>query len=848
MTLPTGTVSLLFTDVEGSTRLLDAHGTEYDALMEVQRDIIRSAVKRHGGWVFGTEGDAMFAVFTSADDAVSAAEDAQLRLVSNPWPEGATVRTRMAVHTGEVRRVADAYYGMSLHEAARVCSAGHGGQVLLTGATRDAAPGRQVRSLGDHRLKDLAQPVSILQLVSAGLPDAFPTLRTLSAMPNNLPAGTDEFVGRTVELAAVVDGLRAHRLVTLTGAGGSGKTRLALEAAGGFLGSVRDGVWLVELAPLTDPALITAQVAVALGLGESAGQPLQETLIQWLRDREVLLVLDNCEHLVAGVAALADRLLRACPTLLILATSREVLGINGELALRVPPLDLEQEAPELFLIRAETVVPGFARETVDAALVEQVCRRLDGLPLAIELAAARLRSLSLPEVAARLDDRFRLLTGGSRAAQPRQRTLAAVVDWSYDLLTESDRELFRAVSVFPDSFTIEAVVGVTGGDDLDVIDGLSRLVEKSLVAPAEARSSSARLQLLETLRQYGRDRLREHAEEDSRLDGLLAWAMTHVEGLERDLRTPRMDAALAAVMPERVNMRAAMEWALERGDLVTALRLVTTVPLGLTTERRALIEDLLARSGPQVPVDVAARAQLTLGDLAFEQGDGIAAAEAAAAARVGFVQLGDRHRAAWAAHVYSSGCWAAGDLANLDRVLAELLVEFRTLDDEYGIAQTVWRLSLREPDRDTATAMAVEAEQRYRSLGSPIMRAHALEARGLIELEAGDLDAAAPFLRESVGILSGAGNQGCTAHILEAVAVWAAIRGDADSAGELVGAAEALRAASGAGHKPWEVRARHGGDFDIDVLGDPTTARQAIIRGRQHSLASAAALAEAVLS
>ena len=227
---------------------------------------------------------------------------------------------------------------------------------------------------------------------------------------------------------------------------------------------------------------------------------------------------------------------------------------------------------------------------------------------------------------------------------------------------------------------------------------------------------------------------------------------------------------------------------------------------------------------------------------------GVAAAEAAAAARAGFVELGDRHRAAWAAHVYSSGCWEAGDLTNLDRVLAELLVEFRALDDGFGIAQAVWRLSLREPDRAVATAMAVEAEGRFRDLGSPIMRAHALEARGLIELEAGDLDAAAPFMRESVAILSGAGNLGCTAHTLEAVAAWAALRGDADSAGQLVGAAEALRAASGAGHKPWEVRARHRGGFDSDVLGDPEAARESVARGRQHSLASAAALADTLLS
>ena len=243
--------------------------------MEAHRDILRSAVLRHGGAVFGAEGDATFSVFTVARDAVAAAEDAQRTMTAHPWPEAGAVRVRMAVHTGDVRRVGDAYYGMSLHEAARVCAAGHGGQVLLTGAARDAAHDCDVRDLGDHRLKDLAEPVPILQLLAVGLVESFPPLRTLSSRPNNLPAGTDEFVGRTVELAAVVDAFAAHRLVTLTGTGGSGKTRLSLEAAGRLLSSVRDGAWFVELAPLTDPTLITAQVAVVLGLGETAGKPLR---------------------------------------------------------------------------------------------------------------------------------------------------------------------------------------------------------------------------------------------------------------------------------------------------------------------------------------------------------------------------------------------------------------------------------------------------------------------------------------------------------------------------------------------------------------------------------------------
>ena len=847
MELPTGAVSLLFTDVEGSTRLLDALGAGYDDVMEAEQRILRSAIDEHRGVVFGTEGDALFAVFLTAGDAVAAARDAQRRLTEHLWPEGAAVRVRMAVHTGEVRLVGDSYYGMALHVAARVCSAGHGGQVLLTGATRSAAEGFDVRDLGERRLKDLSEPVPISQLVGVGLAESFPELRTLSGTRNNLPADTDAFVGRTVELASLIAEFSSHRLVTLTGAGGSGKTRLSLRAAAHGLGSTRD-VWFVELAPLTDPALITAQVAGALGLGESATKPLRMTLVDWLRANDSLLVLDNCEHLVEGVAEFVDDVLRSCPELLILTTSREPLGIRGERTVRVPPLALDGEAATLFLTRAQTMVPGFDRDAVDRRLVDQVCRRLDGLPLALELAAARLRSLSLDELAARLDDRFRLLTGGNRTSPSRQRTLGAVVDWSYDLLSQPEGRLFRAVSVFPDSFTLQAAAGVTGDDTVDVIDGLGRLVEKSLVVPAEARAGVARYQLLETLRQYGRDRLRERDEEEQRRDRLLGWAMTFVERLENDLRTPRMDAALADVMPERVSMRAAMEWAIERNDLSAALRLVTTIPLGLTTERRAMISDLLDRGGESLAADVVARAQLTLGDLAFEQGDWAAAASAGAEARIAFTRLGDRHHAAWAAHVYSAGAWGAGDLSTLDRLLVECREEFQALDSNFGIAHTLWRSSLREPDPGTARAMAAEAERRYRELGAPIMRAHALEARGIIEIEAGDLDSAAPFLHEATEVLAAVGNAGCTAHALEAVAVWAAERGDPSSAGELVGAAESLRSASGAGHKPWEVRARHGGSFDADVLGDDGAVRDAIQRGRQSSLAAAAELVAALLA
>jgi predicted ATPase len=560
------------------------------------------------------------------------------------------------------------------------------------------------------------------------------------------------------------------------------------------------------------------------------------------------VVFDNCEHLIEGVAAFVDGVLRTCPEVRVLATSREVLGVPGELVLPIPPLRLDGEAAQLFVTRAVAAVPGLVSSDLDPDLVDQVCRRLDGLPLAIELAAARLRSLSQAELAARLDDRFHVLTGGSRTAPSRQRTLEAVVAWGYELLTDDERALFRAVSIFPDSVDLEGAAAVSGGDALHVLDTMGRLLDKSFVVKTVTDGGGSRYHLLETLRHYGRDRLREHGELEQRRDDLLAWAMTVVERLERDLFTPAMDAAIAAVVPDRANLRFAMEWAIEREDFTAALRIVTAVPVDLTGRRRALMVDLLDRGSGQHGERIVARSQQTLADLAYEQGDWESAAHASKLAWAGFEALGQRRRAVWAKQGYGSACWALGDIETGRRLNRECVTELRSLGDDYGIAKTVWLGSLLEPDTALASSMAREAERRYGELDSPIMRAHALEARGLIALTDADLAAAAPPLREAVGILAGASNLGCTAHLLEAIAVWASARGDVDAAGVLVGSAESLRAASGAGHKPWEVRALHGEDFDADIMGDDDAAHEAARRGRLLSLAAAAELADSLLA
>ena len=432
--LPAGTVTFVFTDIEGSTRLLRRFGATYAQLLDQHNRILIDTFTRYGGVVFGTEGDAMFVAFERATAAMAAVVDAQLRLGDAVWPDAALVRVRMGVHTGEVDIVGDHYIGMALHVAARVSAVSHGGQVLVSEVTRRLGPDVAAVDLGRHDLKDVGD-VAIWQLTHPSLQHDFPPLRTLKAT-NNLPAPVDSFIGRRAELAQVLDALKDSRLVTLTGPGGSGKTRLALEVAAAALPSYRNGVWLVSLgAPVIDQGVVPL-VAAVLGVPETTDETLADTLEHWLRDRELLLVLDNCEPIVGAVASFAERYLQRCAGVRILATSREFLGVRGERALITPPLiiadDLalagQSDAVVLFMVRASAAAPSFDPHAADVATVAHICRRLDGLPLAIELAAVRLRALSLEQVATRLDDRFRLLKAG-------ERTLEAVVTWSYDLLT-----------------------------------------------------------------------------------------------------------------------------------------------------------------------------------------------------------------------------------------------------------------------------------------------------------------------------------------------------------------------------------------------------------------------------
>jgi predicted ATPase/class 3 adenylate cyclase len=584
------TLTFLFTDIEGSTALLRRLGTGgYAQVLAGHHALIRSALAVHGGTEIDTQGDAFFAVFSSPRACVAAVLEMQQAIGVHAWPGGEQVRVRMGVHCGEAEQTAAGLVGLDVHRAARVAAVAYGGQVLVSetaaALVRDWLPsGAELTDLGSHRLKDLGRPEQIFQLHAAGLRAEFPPLRSLGspALPNNLPAQLSAFIGRDHELAEVRGLVESARLVTLTGAGGCGKTRLGLQVAAELLDGSGDGVWLVELAAVTNEDAVASAISEALQLAAQPGRPAPETLVDALASQDVLIVLDNCEHLIGGCAKIAELILRRCPRVHLLATSREPLGIGGEAIYRVPSLSLpgsggygssaaeSSDAIALLVERAREQGIDLSVDGETGALVVSICRRLDGMPLAIELAAARLRSMSLASLHDRLDQRFRLLTGGSRTALERQQTLQATVGWSYSLLNDAEQLLLRRLSVFAESFDLDAAEAVCGFGDIeafDVPDLLGSLADKSLVE-AKPVGVADRYRLLETIRQFAAERLVETGEDEAA--ALAAAHCEHFLGVAESaapyLTGPDQGKWLARLDLDQPNLRRAIGHAVGRPD------------------------------------------------------------------------------------------------------------------------------------------------------------------------------------------------------------------------------------------------------------------------------------------
>jgi predicted ATPase/class 3 adenylate cyclase len=797
--LPSGTVTFLFTDIEGSTNLWQTYPQAMPAALALHHTLVRDAIELHNGRIFQIIGDAFCAAFAGAADALRAALAAQQALEAASWGEIGALRVRMGLHAGEAE-IQDAEYlsGPALIRAQRCMTAGHGGQVLLTAAVQELArddlpAGSRLIDLGAHRLKDLLRPEHIFQLEGPGLGSNFPPLRTLDSRPGNLPVQLTSFVGRERDLAEVRGLLETSHLLTLTGVGGTGKTRLALQVAAGVLDFYPGGVWLVELAPLADPALVPQVVASALGLREQPERPLMESLADMLRARRTLLLLDNCEHLIEACARLAETLLRACPRLTILATSREAIGISGEMAWYVPALSTPHphqlsaeseallsavshyEAVRLFVDRARAVQPGFTLNAQNAPAIVQICHQLDGIPLAIELATARLKALSLEQIAARLDDRFTLLTTGSRTALRRHQALRATIDWSYDLLPPAERDLFNRLSVFAGGWTLEAVEAIASAATVsspqpasNVVDLLTRLVDKSLVVPDQT-AGDQRYRMLETIRQYAREKLAAAQQSESLQMRHLNYFLRLARRAEPRLRSGEQVMWLDRLEAEHDNLRAALEWALKCGELEAGVQLAADLARfwyirGYWSEGRDWLARMLAATSAFDPHDTElaeARADALNGAgwLADESGQDVALYDEALSL---FRAQRDRWGAAFALRGLGATAANRGAYAEARKYLDESLVLFSAPPDPWGMALARFNrgwLASDQDEHEEAQAEWDDGLRLFEQTGDRWGIAVTKGALGYVYRIAGDYKRATALSKESLALFEEIGDK-----------------------------------------------------------------------------------------
>ena len=793
MGLPSGPVTLLFTDIEGGTRLWEAAPEAMAEALDRHNRIVREQIEVAGGHVVQTVGEAFRAVFADPSAALASAVAVQRAAGTEPWPPGLPIRVRMALHSGACVERDGNYSGPVVNRVARLLAAGHGGQVLVTGATYELLAGQALpggigfRDLGEHRLKDLGRAERVFQVTGPGLAEGFGPLRSLDdpALRHNLPSQATSFVGRAAELAelrSLVSG--GSRLVTIAGPGGIGKSRLALQVAAEVLDGTGEGVWLVELAPVAEPELVARTVAAVLGVREEPERPVLDTLVEAVGDRYLLVVLDNAEHVLGAAAKLADAMMRSCPRACLLVTSREPLGVSGEQVFRVPslavpPADLAApdrlaafESVQLFAERAVMYRRGFALDAANAVAVAAVCVRLDGIPLALELAAARLGSLSVSEISSRLDQRFRLLTGGSRTALPRHQTLRALIDWSYDLLNPEEQMVLARLSVFAGGWTLAAAEAVTSAGDAgewQLLDHLAALVGKSLVLADEIQGST-RYRLLETVRHYAAERLAQRP--GSELDQTRAAHRNHylalVETAGLHLRGPDEAVWLDRLEVEFDNIRAALAFSLADPDraepglrLAAGLRWFCTMR-GHGGEVLEALNVLLERPDAGLPTWTRARALTASCHLRDRFGDDSAVPSLADEAIKIARGLADD---AVTADALSQLCWFRfqhGDLPAALAQIGEAVALARSAGDPRLTAEMLGRRAVFQSetgDLDAAFADHTEALTLARAAGDNYRLAITLANLGLDELVAAELGQARAHLQEASTLAAHRGYQ-----------------------------------------------------------------------------------------
>ena len=875
--LLTGTVTFLFSDIEGSTRLLRSLGDDWEPVLARHHALLRAAFEAEGGREAGTEGDSFFVAFPTAPGGVAAAVAVQRALAAEPWPDGADVRVRIGLHTGEAGFSTDSYVGLHVHRASRIASAGHGGQVLLSQATRalvqDALPeGVELRDLGEHRLKDLERPEHLWQLVITGLQNDFPALSSLDAVPNNLPTRLTTFLGREREMAEVEELLERSRLLTLTGPGGTGKTRLSLEVAGRSLARFADGVYFVELAAIFDPDLVPVTIAQALGLADRGGRSAVDRLIDHIGERRLLLVLDNFEQ-VTDAATAIKALLVACPKLAVLTSSRSVLRVSGEQEYPVPPLALpdpahlpplarigQYEAVALFIERARAVKPDFEVTNDNAPAVAEICVRLDGLPLAIELAAARIRIFTPQAMLTRLGDRLGLLAGGSRDLPARQQTLRGAIAWSHDMLAEDERELFARLSVFVGGASLDFIERVClGGTGADALDTITSLVEQSLVRQGEGIGGEPRFAMLETIREFAIEQAVERGQWDAlRERHARAYAEFAHESVANVMGSSSREW-LDRFAQDHDNLRTALAWAMA-SDTDAALRLVHD--LWRFWQRRGHLVEGLERAEAALALpdaadhpEARADALSAAAGLAYWQADAERSRtlyEAEIAARQA---LGDRQGLA-DAHYGVSFTWSIleltspGTFANAERSINAALELYRELGDEAGIARCEWALAnvywgtRRFPE---ARAHAESALMRFEAIDDRFMVGWASYTVGISSLSEALTDGAGELLDEAkahfvsaLRTFEEADDVTGYTLVLDALAASAFLAGERERAATLTGAVTVLERSSGTTLNAWN---RDALGFDPHELRSDPALADAIAAGEAMSTSEAVAYA-----
>jgi predicted ATPase/class 3 adenylate cyclase len=866
--LPTGTVTFLFTDIEGSTKLWEKSPRSMQIALTRHDALLWEAIEGHGGFVFKTVGDAFCAVFPTALGALKSALAAQRGLFSEAWgDEIGALRARMALHTGTTHERDGDYFGPPVNRVARLLSAGHGGQILLSSSTQELVrdhlpPETHLRDLGERRLKDLSRPERIFQLTAPDLPSEFPPLKTLETHTNNLPLQATPLIGREREVEAVCGLLRSPetRLLTLLGTGGTGKTRVGLQVAAELVDDFEDGVFFVPIAAITDPTLVAPTIARALGLSEGGARPAEELLEGYLRDRRTLLLLDNLEQ-VLEAAPVVDRLLSTAAGLKILATSRTPLGLYGEYEFPIPPLSLpdpeslpplenltEYEAVRLFVERARAVRPDFSLAEDNAPAVVEICERLDGLPLAIELAAARIKLLTPQVLLDRLGNRLKILTGGARNLPERQRTLRNAIEWSYELLDEGEKMLFGRLGVFSSGATLEAMEAVcdTEGDlPTDVFEGASSLLDKSLLRQEEGAGGEPRFVMLETIHEFANAKLEGSGEAEAVRRVHAEYFLALAEEAEPMLWGAEDAAWLERLEQEHDNMRAALHWAIEHEEGELALRVGGALRWfwymeGYYSEGRRWLEVALGKEGP-ASAEARIKALAGVGFLAVDQGD-LDRAEAAAdeglelSTQAGSSSLGtadfknilgelarlrgEHQRAArlvqdsLALHQEAGDklgiAWSLGNLANVagdrgDHERAkQLYEEGLALSRRLGSAELLGAYlislgseSLLEGEPERAIALNEEAAELFRKRGRRGGLQHILDNLGRATLLRGDYERAETLHKESLRVSQDLGDKLIASDSLEGLACTAGAQGEAERSAILFGAAEGLREAEG---------------------------------------------------